>query len=71
MQVLDRGVPVARLVSIRGSNREDAGRVARLVSAGLLRAGTGDASFLLRLDPLKAPKADLSGALEEERQGSV
>lgn len=71
MQVVDRGVPIARLVSMRGSDRDDSGRVERLVASGLLRAGNGDASFLLRLKPLKASAADLAGALQEDREGSA
>ena len=64
VQVLDRGTPVARLVppaaSDEGAIRE------RLVSAGLLRPGTGGAASILDEPPLVLP-ASLSPALAAER----
>jgi len=36
--------------------------------AGVLRRGTGDASWLLDEPPLGAPGADLASALDEDRE---
>lgn len=66
VQVLDRGRPVARLVRV-ASGPPDGGRRERLIRAGVLRAGTGDLRSVLRKPLLLLPKADLSGALDEER----
>ena len=69
VQILDRGVPVARLVGIQGIESE--GRWRRLVGAGVLRPGTGDTTRLLAESPLALPGAGLSEALEEERGDRV
>jgi prevent-host-death family protein len=67
IQVLDRGVPVARLTNPgpASSGRED-DRRRRLVSAGILRAGSGKVAAVLDASPLELP-VSLSGALDEHR----
>lgn len=66
VQILDRGVPVARLAGLDSTGAgEDHRR--RLIRAGVVRAGTGDASFLLDGPPLDLPTS-LSTALDEERE---
>jgi prevent-host-death family protein len=70
VEVLDRGVPVARLVGIAqasGASADDDERRARLIRSGVLRPGTGDASEILKLPLLEIP-GGLLGALEEERR---
>lgn len=68
VQVLDRGTPVARLVppaaSYEGALRE------RLISAGLLRPGSGGSASILDEPPLVLP-ATLSPVLAEERSDRV
>ncbi len=66
VQVLDRGVPVARLVAVGPARGPDAGRRDRLIRAGILRTGTGDASALLRTRALRFA-ADLSTAVADDR----
>jgi prevent-host-death family protein len=55
VQVLDRGVPVARLTGLRGAAAEVEDRRARLVEAGILRPGRGDAAAVLPPEPLAVP----------------
>ena len=64
VQVLDRGVPVARLVpAVAG---DDQGVRERLVGTGLLRPGKGGAASVLDEPPL-ALGVSISQALSEER----
>jgi prevent-host-death family protein len=69
VQILERGVPVARLV---GVSSEDGGsdeeRLERLARAGILRRGSGDLRWLLSEPPIVAREAALSGALDEDRE---
>ena len=67
VQILERGVPIAKLVGMPepGADRD---RVARLVRAGVLSHGRGDARRLLERSPLAAPAGDLTGALAEDRE---
>jgi antitoxin (DNA-binding transcriptional repressor) of toxin-antitoxin stability system len=67
VQILDRGVPVARLTAMgaAAAGREDERRT-RLVRAGVLSPGSGDASNILDTAPLRLPTS-LSDALEEDR----
>ena len=65
-----RGKPVARLCGVRGTGVADAQRRDRLIASGVLRAGSGDASCILRKPPL-AIEADLAGAVEAERGDRV
>lgn len=67
VQVLDRGVPVARLTSLPVSDAAAGDeRRERLVQAGIVRPGTGDASKVLAEPPLELPTSILE-ALDEER----
>ncbi len=67
LEILDRGVPVARLVRPSAVPGRDAERWVRLVKSGVLRAGSGDASGVLERPPLRLD-ADLSSALEDDRR---
>ena len=64
VQVLDRGVPVARLVPAAAG--DDQGVRERLVGTGLLRPGKGGAASVLDEPPL-ALGVSISQALSEER----
>lgn len=66
VQILERGVPIARLVGMTSGSPDDE-RIARLVSAGILKQGSGDARAVLARPPL-AVGADVSGALAEDRE---
>jgi prevent-host-death family protein len=69
VQILERGVPIARLVGFTGGPSPTAhARVARLVKAGILRRGSGDLSWLLTEPPVGAEGADLQGAVDEDRE---
>lgn len=63
VQILDRGVPVARIV---GVSQADDGVRQRLVASGAIRPATREVSGLLAWDPIKTA-TDMVGALEEER----
>ena len=66
LEVLDRGVPVARLVAAGpGSEGFDESRK-RLVGAGVLRPGAGNARAILDEPPLVLP-VRISDALLEDR----
>ena len=64
VQVLDRGKPVARLVA--PAVKDDDDLRTRLVSAGVIRPGTGRAARILEKPPL-ALHSNLSEALAEDR----
>jgi prevent-host-death family protein len=67
VQILDRGKPVARLVSMDadrvGENEADHQRRQRLIASGVLRPGSG---MDRPLEPL-AISVDLSHALDDDR----
>lgn len=65
VQVLDRGMPVARLVPPAADDGE--GVRERLIAKGLMRAGRGGSDSLLEEPPLALP-VSLSDALAEERK---
>ena len=65
IQVLDRGVPVARLIGLPAGGAEEERRE-RLIRGGVLRPGNGDASFILSKPPLRV-STSISQALEEQR----
>jgi prevent-host-death family protein len=68
VQIMDRGVPVARLVGLAAPSAEtESERRQRLIQAGVLRPGTGDASAILAKPPLQL-SADVSSALDEDRE---
>lgn len=66
VQVLERGVPIARLVAMPAAAEGDEVGIERLVRAGIVRRGSGGASTLLarriRVD------AALQAALAEDRE---
>jgi prevent-host-death family protein len=69
VQVLERGVPIARLVGIEPASGRDAERIERLAKAGIVRRGSGALRWLLTEPPI-APKrtGKLSAALDEDRE---
>lgn len=71
IQVLDRGVPVARLTAVGhgGEAAVDQHR-AELIRAGVVRPGSGDVTTLLDRPALKLP-ADLRAALTADREDRV
>ena len=64
VEVLDRGAPVARLVPAAAGG--DDGVRERLIGAGVLRPGKGNAAAILQSPPLALP-VGLSEALAENR----
>jgi prevent-host-death family protein len=69
VQILERGVPIARLVGLSSEARgSDQQRLERLARAGILRRGSGDLSWLLSEPPISAKDAALSSAVEEDRE---
>jgi prevent-host-death family protein len=68
VQVLERGVPIARLVGIEPASGVDAERLERLAKAGIVRRGSGDLRWVLDEPPVSAIKAHLSTALSEDRE---
>ena len=66
VEVLDRGVPVARIVAVlHNSDGYDQSRE-RLIGSGVLRPGAGGARAVLDEPPLKLP-VPISAALLEDR----
>jgi prevent-host-death family protein len=63
VQVLDRGMPVARLVPAAPGN--DPKALDRLVSRGLIRPGKGDPAAVLKEPPLELPVSILDALLED------
>jgi len=74
VQILDRGVPVARLSGLvlaeTRLNEPDSEHRQRLVSAGLLRPATAEVASFLDLPSLDF-SVDLQGALDQERTDRV
>lgn len=64
IHVTDRGTPVARLVP---PARTDDAHLSRLITAGVLRAGHGNAAAVLDEPPLEIPTS-LTAALDTERE---
>lgn len=71
IQILDRGVPVARLVGISTAASTDAARLERLARAGVLRRGTGELGWLLEDAPIRVAESRLGVALEDDREDRV
>lgn len=63
VQVLDRGMPVARLVPAGAGN--DPKALERLVSRGLIRPGKGDPAAVLKEPPLDLSVSLLDALLED------
>lgn len=72
VQILERGVPVARLVGLEaGSTRgrkEELEKLARLERAGIIRRGTADMLWLLEQEPLKVSGPNRLDALLDDRE---
>jgi prevent-host-death family protein len=66
VEILDRGVPVARLTALRHLEGGGDPRRERLIRAGVLRAGRGGASTILDQPPLEI-STSIVDALDEER----
>jgi len=66
VEVLDRGVPVARLVPLKGGSATGRAERERLVREGIITPGAGGIRTLLEQPPL-AIDARLSEAVEEDR----
>ncbi len=67
VQILERGVPVARLVGLPSTSPKDSALRQRLMRAGVVRPGAGGAARLLKHPPLSLPDANLSGAIDDDR----
>jgi len=68
VQIVERGVPVARLVGMQGAPAgDDEARLDRLARAGILRRGTGNLGWILDAPPPRVPGADLQRALDDDR----
>lgn len=63
VQVLDRGMPVARLVP--ASAGHDPNALDRLVSRGLIRRGKGDRAAILKEPPLELSESILDALLAD------
>lgn len=66
VQILDRGVPVARLIGVTRSSDSDDERRQRLIAAGVVRPGRGDVGAVLRTEPLEID-TNLRAALDDDR----
>ena len=69
VEILDRGVPVARLTGLPSPQRAD-DRRKRLIRSGVLRPGRGNVRFILATPPIELSTSILE-ALEEERDDRV
>lgn len=68
--IVERGIPVARLVPAVGTDGgDDEARLQRLERTGIIRRGTGGKSELLLTPPPKAGASVLEALLEERREG--
>lgn len=68
VEVLDRGVPIARIVGLSGAGRSrDKERLMHLAESGVLRRNTTSLSWVLEEPAVKAERADLQRALDEDR----
>lgn len=68
VQIVDRGVPVARLIGLAPPAADaEPERRGRLIRAGILLPGEGDASAILARPPIQV-SAHLSTAVQEERE---
>lgn len=63
VQIIDRGIPVARLVPATAGNNPKA--LEMLVSRGLITAGKGDPTAILKEPPLELPVSILDALLED------
>lgn len=71
VQILERGVLVARLVPVRADAQEKkSARRSRLIRSGVLHAGNGNIAELLEM-PVREVRARLTEALLEDREDRV
>lgn len=70
VEILDRGVPIARLVAVAPAESSGGERRARLVRSGVLRQGTAGIPEIVGQPPLELSTSILE-ALEEERADRV
>lgn len=70
IQVVDRGVPVARLTGIPSTGGDDDEIRQRLARSGVLRLGSGDIKSILRSRPLTVGTS-VKRALTEDREDRV
>jgi prevent-host-death family protein len=72
VQVLERGVPIARLVGLDASHargkKEELEKLERLERAGMVRRGTGDMRWVLEQKPLSLPGPSVLEALLADRE---
>jgi prevent-host-death family protein len=69
VQILERGVPIARLVGLsRAPAGDDQRKIDRLVKAGVVRRGAGSLRWVLKEPPVVAAKAKLREALATDRE---
>jgi prevent-host-death family protein len=72
VQVLERGVPIARLVGLEHTAAvPEQERLENLERMGVLRRGSSDLSWLLAEAPLEAAGANVAGALADDREDRV
>ena len=71
VEILERGVPVARLTGARPSALPQRERLDLLVRAGILRRGSGDLAWLLDEPPVPGRGGSLLAALDEDRGESA
>jgi prevent-host-death family protein len=71
VQILDRGVPIARLLGMPDSTDDEHDQVERLVAAGIARRGSGSGSVRAIAKRRLKAKVDLAAALDADREESV
>jgi len=67
VEILERGVPIARLTRSRIDRVPDRDRIEILVRGGILRRGSGDLSWILEETPARSRDGSLLAALDEDR----
>jgi prevent-host-death family protein len=72
VQILERGVPIARLVSCAGqAARRDKDRLEHLAREGILRQGVAALDWLVSEPPLVVQGAQLTEAVVDEREDRI
>lgn len=72
VEVLDRGVPIARIVGLSGTRgTRDKDRLMHLAESGVLRRSTSSLAWILDEPPIAAGDAALRQALDEDREDRV
>ena len=70
IQVIDRGVPIARLTAIPSTGGDDEEVRQRLARSGVLRLGNGDLASILNARPLSLGTS-ISRALLDDREDRI